>query len=63
MGSTAPLSGTRLSNADRLSIKYRAARAAHLPRKHLLRTLILARAKELKTETRAAKRKQLALKF
>lgn len=61
MGSTAPLSGTRLSSADRLSIKYRAARAAHLPSKHLYRTLILARAKELKSETRRAKRTQLKL--
>lgn len=60
MGSTAPLTGTRLSNADRLAVKYRAARAAHLPSKQLYRTLILARAKELKTEARKAKRKQLS---
>ena len=51
----------RLSHADRLSISYKAARAAHLPSKHLHRTLILARAKELKSETRKARRKQLSL--
>jgi len=61
MGSTAPISGTRRSPADRLEISYKAARAAHLPSKHLHRTLILARAKELKSEARRAKRKQLSL--
>lgn len=55
------LSVERLSPADRLSISYKAARAAHLPSKHLYRTLILSRAKELKSETKSAKRKQLSL--
>lgn len=50
-----------MTTADRLSIKYRAERAGHRPTKRLLRTLILARAKELKTEARKAKRKQLSL--
>lgn len=49
-----------MTPADRLSIKYRAERANHKPTKHLLRTLILARAKELKTEARKSKRKQLS---
>lgn len=60
MGSTALPVASRLSPADRLEIACKAARAAHLPSKHLHRTLILARAKELKSETRKARRKQLA---
>lgn len=60
MGSTAPLSVKCLSNADRLEISYKAARAAHLPSKHLLRTLVLARAKELAGDAKP-KRKQLKL--
>ena len=49
-----------MTQADRISIAYKAARASHMPSKRLLRTLILARAKELKSEARQARRKQLA---
>jgi hypothetical protein len=52
-----------MTQADRLSIAYRAARASHMPSRQLYRALILARAKELKTEAKAKKRKQLAFKI
>lgn len=49
-----------MTQADRLAIAYRAARASHMPSRRLYRAMILARAKELKTEAKSKKRKQLA---
>ena len=60
MNPTAPISGTRISNADRLEIEFRSRKASHKARKLLWKQLRKARTYDLLRGLKTAKRKQLA---